>query len=855
MTEYTIPRVIETLDFRKVKEHIEKKFTQADRSRMLARLLENQPLDAWMTHELMETAIDRFETEQPFGIVWRSQKEKQTRDQRTSTTADELHLNLRNSPVDSFFNFQNIYVQGQVAMRHINRPDGMFLLELDTTSFGAQQMVLFYEGDVHKKDAKKTLYEGCRNSHKMYQAIAQAQSNNRNMAGCAIFAAMDDAPTDDLMPFLDDMLKAHIFVCIAIADWNAHIYVKSGNNRKTTMIGSFFKNSLNASIDYDFVFGINIGMANASPGFEETDYTHRIRVMLNGMGYIGADILLENELQGVAAYDIKSSKIGMVQIVICAIPRQKKTILASAPRMPMFIYPFNMDELVKFTNNTGTLQNMTLGYLNMVNVAGANIAAPFHFKQNMMDKTAVEMNAAPAAANLQRINVNDTNGFFFIALPLAYYTIQQFECVNSHLNYEWSTVRFNVRTLINKLKKNKQNLTGVTNVTMFTKNKSSLFQVICASVDCKDVEPLAKDFNVFLEKVCRWRETPDNTAPGSSPKVIFRTLGIFSLQNAIDFACEMKANPNKTYLSLLASYPAGTQMVIQQCMKKLSSNEAYAWVLNEDGEEKTAKPPAKTDEQDSDDDDDGNTFADKLLNLEQQVITSISHSSWFVKLEPKDATVENVQERADAMAASLLRALTRNFRSWKIDNLGTIKKNESDIEPEESLRKELENVIQGINIYNNEEETETVNAKIPVTLFCPGVSYCVRWAGHNFSCKVVCPEILKVSYKDLNVENEADGKRYEICWQNVKISFTLEHKNTTDRIKTRLQEMQDSAVNLLNKFMYGDNAADESELKKIMDEIKKQKTEQTERQNLQQEVKKMKEELSGMTSKRTEPRS
>ena len=159
----------------------------------------------------------------------------------------------------------------------------MFLLELDTTSFGPQPMVLFYEGDVHKKDAKKTLYEGCRNSHKMYQAIAQAQSKNPNMAGCAIFAAMDDAPTDDLMPFLDDMLKAHIFVCIAIADWNAHIYVKSGQNRKTTMIGSFFKNSLNASIDYDFVFGINIGMANASPGFEETDYTHRIRVMLNAI--------------------------------------------------------------------------------------------------------------------------------------------------------------------------------------------------------------------------------------------------------------------------------------------------------------------------------------------------------------------------------------------------------------------------------------------------------------------------------------------------------------------------------------------------------------------------------------------
>ena len=852
MTDYTIPRVIETLDFKKVKEHIDNNFTQADRSRMLARLLENQPLDAWMTHELMETAIAWFQKEKPFGIVWTSQTERQTRDQRTSTTADALHLNLPDTPVDKFFNFQNIHVQGQVAMRHINLPDGMFLLELETTSYGPQPMVLFYEGDVHKKDAKKTLYEGCRNSQKMYQAIAQAQSKNPHMAGCAIFAAMDDAPTDDLMPFLDDMLKAHIFVCIAIADWNAHIYVKSGQNRKTTMIGSFFKNSLNASMDYDFVFGINIGMANASPGFEQTDYTHRIRVMLNAMGYIAADIQLEDALQGVAGYDIKSTKIGMVQIVICAIPRQKKTVLASGPRMPMFIYPFNMDELVKFTNNAATLANMTVGYFNIINPVAAVFGPPFRFKQNMMDKTAVEMNAAvPAAAN--RINLNETNGFFFIALPLAYYTIQQFECVNSHLNYEWSTVRFNVRTLINKLKKNKQNLTGVTNVTMFTKNKSSLFQVICASVDCDDVEPLAKDFNDFLEKVCRWRETPGNDAAGSSPKVIFRTLGIFSLQNAIDFACEMKANPNKTYLSLLASYPAGTQMVIQQCMKKLSSNEAYAWVRNEDREEKPAKTSAENDEQDSDDDDDGNTLADKLLNFERQIFTSMSHSSWIVTLEPTDATVE---ERADAMAASLLRALTRNFRSWRITHLGTTKqKNESDIEPEEALKAKLVNVIQGINYYNREGVTETVDATIPVTLFCPGVSYCVHVSGWNFSFKVECPEILKVSYKELDAEHVPDNAQYQIYWRNVKISFTLQYRNTREKIKTFLEDMQDKAVHLMNKVIFGDNTADESELEKIMEEIRKQKKEETERQNLSVEAAEQNRELAGMRRKPPGPGS
>jgi hypothetical protein len=121
------------------------------------------------------------------------------------------------------------------------------------------------------------------------------------------------------------MLKAHIFVCIAIADWNTHVGVK---NRKTTMIGTFFKNSLHVSIDYDFVFGINIGLDNACAGFDSLDFDHKIRTIMTGLNMpLGNDIQLENGMKFVAPYFKKSTKIGMVQIVICAIPRQKKTVL------------------------------------------------------------------------------------------------------------------------------------------------------------------------------------------------------------------------------------------------------------------------------------------------------------------------------------------------------------------------------------------------------------------------------------------------------------------------------------------------------------------------------------------------
>jgi hypothetical protein len=111
----------------------------------------------------------------------------------------------------------------------------------------------------------------------------------------------------------------------------------------------------------------------------------------------------------------------------------------------------------------------------------------------------------------------------------------------------------------------------------------------------------------------------DGAPTYASPQIIFRTLGIFSLQNAIDFACEMKANPNKTYSGLLASYPVGTQLLIQQCMKKLSGNDAYAYIGQ------TGKSDAKTadqQEQVDSDDEDANApqLTRKLLEYEMQVL-------------------------------------------------------------------------------------------------------------------------------------------------------------------------------------------------------------------------------------------
>ena len=799
---------------------------------MLARLLENQPLDAWMTHELMEKAIEWVEDNKPFDIEWTSDLSKQTRDQRTSTTADKSHLDLQNTAVDKFFNFQNINARGQVGMRHINRPDGMFLLSLETTSSGPQDMVLFYEGDVHKKDANKSLTQGCKNSQKMYQAIAQAQSRNINMAGCAIFAAMDDAPTDQLLPFVEDMLKAHIFVCIAIADWNAHIYVKNDKNRKTTMIGNFFKNSLHVGIEYDFVFGINIGLGNASPGFELTDYNHRIRTMLNTMNYNAlVDIEIADDMKFVASHHIKSTKIGMVQIVICAIPRQIKTILQRARDSPMFIYPMHIDAVVPFIDKkAASPSNPFNTILDITHNGNVLLQAPFNFEQNMMDKTSVEVNlGGQALPNGSKLT--ETNGFFFLALPLAYYTIQQFECVNSELNYEWSPVRHGVRGMINTLKKNKQNLTGVTNVTMFTKNKSSLFQVICASVDCDDVEPLAADFELFLENCCRWRETKANAASGSSPKVIFRTLGIFSLQNAIDFACEMKANPNKTYSSLLASYPAGTQMVIQQCMKKLSSNEAYAWVQNPDVKTEATKEP---DEQDSDDDNDGNSFADRYLKFEKSIVTGLFHSLWNVQIEGSPAADANeaaadsvaantpaTPQRPDAMAVKLLIEYQKSVNHWKIKTLN-ISEQPQGIKASKDLETRLIREIVIRNMYYGNEID--ISVKVPASLFVPKLSYHITTEKYTFECTAICPPTLKFPSSVEEIPDDiVTGKIYEATWTATKIQFTLVARSVKENIANKVDEARKNIFEAVKKLLFGEINPNDKPLSQFAKEFEDEK--------------------------------
>jgi hypothetical protein len=239
-TKVILAQPVLAMTYPKTIQDINDRFESPYRNRMLAQLLEEQTLDAWMTHNLMHEAITWVENKELYGTKVKMINKMMTRDQDSSTSANIL--NLQGTDVDAFYNFQTIRLGGVgiAAMRHTNRPDGMFVLKLNAD---AKDMVLFYEGDAHSKDEGKSLTKGCKNSHKMYQAIAQAQSRNPEMAACVIFAAMLHASTNDALVFVDDMLKAHIFVCIAITDWNAYNKTKV-NGRRETLIGNLFRNKL-----------------------------------------------------------------------------------------------------------------------------------------------------------------------------------------------------------------------------------------------------------------------------------------------------------------------------------------------------------------------------------------------------------------------------------------------------------------------------------------------------------------------------------------------------------------------------------------------------------------------------------
>lgn len=687
-----------------IQKYVDTHFGIEDKSRMLSRLVDNQGLDPWMTFELMEAALRNLASD----LAGVELKENMCRDNQTSTTASPEHLNLVGTEADKYYNFQSIRVDnqtGKAIIRHQNRPDGMFNLALGHDN----EMVIFYEGDAHDKDAGKTEVKGCKNAHKMYQYMVQAQSKNKRSSGCAVFAAMNDAPTNEIDQFIEDMFKAHMFVGMLIIQHNMY-------QRKTakTILEDLLE--LDTKKKYDFVMGINIKSRAGNDAFSRVHFDNRVNGLRN---LLNQTTVIDVELQNFG-YDRQKElqtwdyTLGCLNITCFAVPRGSTDILTrGALGDPPFIYPMHLSHVTKWYGDQGSAMMQPGNWLLDVFERGrSGSSLELHFRINMMNIIRV-LTATNARAAKNTCVLKETTGFFYLALPLAYFTVEQFEClVNIRLDYKWSPTRHNVRKMVYALMVQIKGLqTAKVNVQMFKTDQKSLLQTICKSTDT-NVADITDEFKSFLKDCCKW----DDTCYGyAHPAIFFRTLGIFSLQNAIDFACEVKNNQSATYTTLLSTYPLGTQIVIKQCMKKLSTNEAYGYLRRE---KITVKTSTAQEQGPSDEDEP----VGSLEMIQENITRAMTHrtTSWKIT-NSTDATYKEwseIQKRQAERGGKrnlqvlLIKQYKKSLKSWRVQ-----KQEFTDSQVQEAERDDK-------NILRNAWDDQYVDDRNEnATLEAPGVNF------------------------------------------------------------------------------------------------------------------------------------
>jgi hypothetical protein len=622
---------------------------------------------------------------------------------------------LKDKDADHFFSFHGIKIDNDSyeTFKHGNRPDGTFKLSFNDSRGSKQNMVLFYEGDNHGKDEGKTNTDkGCRNAHKFYQYFAQSQSYNVNFSGCTIIAAISRA-TAGFIPFLDGMFQAHMLAFAVMVDYN---FRREEKEKKETFLEKHLR--LKKGVTYDFVIGINMGANSTSP-WRSDFYDERIELYRHLRNY-NVNIIdeMRHPVEEVLLYEHTIMNVGMVFI---AIPRAEENYLKNGPIKPCFLYPMHLAQIVQFSTNTLTVP---VGAFNKVLHINMTSAGTLNFRKHMIDVKRV-LTAPHAKKNKPHDKdycmLDNSDGFFYAALPMAYYTIQQLELVNDRLNYKYRNAK-SFKKITEAYKDMAfENSKRKINVSMMSKNdkRVSLFREICASIsDSKDeIEP---DLENFLKEGCLWESTDDY-----SPVVFFKTMRIFSLQGAMDFAFDIQTGQNEVYSKMLLSYPIGTQIVIKQCMKKLTENGTPAYFITD-----------KEDEDPVSDIDDDEVKVD--VTAIGSMIASIGtnqKTQWKVKL--LDAAPSNPGN--DDLAEFILKEYKKQVK-WKV-----IEKARSEIANalDEELSKKIKNKMKGFGWEELPLQQEN---------FEPETVHTIQDDDHNYDISPVLPES---DNEFVNVNSEA----------------------------------------------------------------------------------------------------
>jgi hypothetical protein len=375
--------------------------------------------------------------------------------------------------------------------------------------------------------------------------------------------------------------------------------------------------------------------------------------------------------------------------------------------------------------------------------------------------------------------LDNSDGFFFAALPMAYYTIQQLELVNDLLNYKYSKAKSFKKVTEAYKDMAFENSKRKINVSMMNKNdkRVSLFHEICASISTSqdEIEP---DLQNFLTEGCLWESTDD-----CSPVVFFKTMRIFSLQGAMDFAFDIQTGQNEVYSKMLLSYPIGTQIVIKQCMKKLTENGTPAYFITE-----------KEDEDPVSDIDDDEVKVD--VTAIGSMIASIGtnqETQWKVKL--LDAAPSNPGN--DDLAEFILKEYKKQVK-WKVTD-----KARSEIA--EALDEEFQKKIKGKMMSFRWEELPLQQEN-----FEPETVYTIQDVDHNYDISPVLPEsdedIVDVNSGAIHKivkERLEDKKELVACvpWGKKFARFTYIPEESIRKllfeyVSLRIDQVSNAAVNL-----------------------------------------------------------
>ena len=624
--------------------YVESKYGSVNKNRMHATILQNMSTDVWMTFELMEASIKQMTSCADFPVKG-LRIEQTIRDLGSAKVASKL--GLKDSDADNFFCFHGIKLDddSHETFKHGNRPDGTFKLTFKDSSESEQKMVLFYEGDNHGKDSgKDSLTDGgCRNAHKFYQYFAQSQAYNSNLAACVIIAAIGRA-TAGFVPFVNSMFQAHMLAFSVIAHYN---YERDDKKKKETFLGKHLK--LKEGVNYDFVIGINMA-ANSSSAWRSGFWDERMQE-INKLTPAKVEIAaaMKDVVAGTLTFDFTIKNVSMVFI---AIPRAEKDYLKDATTTtPCFLYPMHLAALISdFHGRNASVQPTAFSKVLDIRMGNPTIK----FRKEMMDLTILltKPNTRKNKQNVrQYCQLSECDGFFLAALPVAYYTIQQLELVNDILDYNYKRGAKPFTKVADAYKDVAfQTSTRKISVSILSKDdkRVSLFQEICNSVS-ESQDKIEEDLKSFLEEGCLWDTTDCN-----SPVVFFLSMRIFSLQSAMDFAFDIQSGQNEVYSKMLLSYPIGTQIIIKQCMKKLTENGAPGYFLHDIDE----------DEQDlkdiSDDEEEDANYMGRLL----QSVSSTHKTMW--KFGFKDIPL-SIDKDAQDLAALLL-AQYKEETKWKKDD-------------------------------------------------------------------------------------------------------------------------------------------------------------------------------------------